>query len=53
MAIRILLVWCKKYDLPVTVKKVFSIQTWQSVGKVLFEAASRGDEIATAACYQC
>ena len=48
MAIRILLVWCKKYDFSVTAKKVFSVQTWQSVGKVLFEAALRGDKIATA-----
>ena len=46
--IRLLLVWCEKYDLPLIVKKVFSVQTWQSIGKVLLEAASRGDKTATA-----
>ena len=44
---RTLLLWCKRNELPATAKTTFDIETWEKAGKKLFEAASKGDQVAT------
>jgi len=46
-AVRTLLLWCKRNELPATAKTTFDIETWEKAGKKLFEAASKGDQVAT------
>jgi len=46
-AVRTLLLWCKRNELPATAKTAFDIETWEEAGKKLFEAASKGDQVAT------
>jgi len=42
-----LLLWCKHNELPATAKTALDIESWEEAGKKLFEAASKGDQVAT------
>jgi len=46
-AVRTLLLCCNRNELPATAKTAFDIETWEKAEKELFEAASKGDQVAT------